>query len=89
MDVNELHIIRERIEPELEKALNDDKLDMIFVMLTNIMKESSEVLFFGGNAERILERGFGTPARNGHITLNGVVSRKKQMLPTITSALEN
>ncbi len=87
MDVNELHNIKERIVPELENALNNDKLDMIFIMLTNIIKESSEIIYAGANAERILEVGFGAAARHGHVTLNGVVSRKKQMLPAVTSAI--
>lgn len=88
MDVNELHTIKERIEPELDDTLVSDKLDMVFIMLTNILKESSEIIYCGANADRILEAGFGTAARNGHVTLNGVVSRKKQMLPAVTSAIQ-
>ncbi len=88
MDNNELSHIKEMVLPELEAAVNKDGLDMIFFMLTNILKESSEVLFFGQKAEIILETGFNVTSKNHQsVNLPGVVSRKKQMLPTITNTL--
>lgn len=88
MDNNELSHIKDATLPELENTAKKDGLDMVFFMMTNILKESSEVIFYGQKAEVILEAGFNVTSRNHHsVTLPGVVSRKKQMLPTIINTL--
>ena len=88
MDSNELSHIRETILPELEAAAKKDGLDLILFMLTNILKESSDVIFHGTKAEIALESGFGVTSKD-HVSVHlpGVVSRKKQMLPTIINTL--
>ena len=88
MDSNELSNIMDTVLPELESIRKHDGLDMIFLMLTNIMKESSKVIFSGSNAQIVLENGFNVPSKdNKSVTLPGVVSRKKQMLPTILNTV--
>ena len=89
MDSNELSHIKGIVLPELEAAAKKDGLDMILFMLTNILQESSDVIFYGQHAEITLETGFGVTSRDHkHVHLPGVVSRKKQMLPTILTTLE-
>ena len=73
---------------ELDKTLEADGIDMIFFLLTNILKESSDVVFAGNGAESIIENGFSVETRNNGAYLQGVVSRKKQFLPTIVDTLE-
>ena len=89
MDDNEISLIRDRLAPEMNRLRERDGVDMLFFMITNILKESSEVLFSGTSAEMILENGFNITSKD-HVSiyLPGVVSRKKQMLPTITSTIE-
>ena len=88
MDNNELSHIMDATLPELENTAKKDGLDMVFFMMTNILKESSEVIFYGQKAEIILEAGFNVTSKDHHsVTLPGVVSRKKQMLPTIINTL--
>ncbi|MCR5228466.1 MAG: putative manganese-dependent inorganic diphosphatase [Eubacterium sp.] len=88
MDSNELSHIKDTILPELETTAKKDGLDIVLFMLTNILKESSEVIFTGTKAEIALESGFGVTSKDHHsVFLPGVVSRKKQMLPTITDTL--
>ena len=88
MDNNELSHIMDATLPELENTAKKDGLDMVFFMMTNILKESSEVIFYGQKAEVILEAGFNVTSKDHHsVTLPGVVSRKKQMLPTIINTL--
>lgn len=88
MDSNELSHIKEAVLPILETAAGKDGLDMIMFMLTNIIRESSEVIFWGANSELILETGFSVTSRDHlSVSLPGVVSRKKQMLPTIINTL--
>ena len=88
MDEKEIGNIKDMVKPELENIQKKDGVDMLFFMVTNIIKESSDVLFIGANAEIILESAFSVSSKD-HMTvkLPGVVSRKKQMLPTITNTL--
>ncbi|MBO5608833.1 MAG: putative manganese-dependent inorganic diphosphatase [Eubacterium sp.] len=86
MDNNELAHLKEATLPSLDEIRRKDSLDMLFFMMTNIIKESSEVLFSGKDAESVLENGFNVSTKDhSSVTLPGVVSRKKQMLPTITN----
>ena len=88
MDSNEMENIKNNILPEIDKLRERDNVDMLFFMITNIMKESSEVLFSGPKAEVVLESGFSVTSKNHKsVLLSGVVSRKKQMVPTITDTL--
>ena len=89
MDANEVELIKDRLTPEMERLRDRDNVDMLFFMITNILQESSDVLFAGTSAEVILESGFNVTSRDHtSVHLPGVVSRKKQMLPTITGSLQ-
>ena len=56
-------------------------------MLTNIISESTEVLFVGNNADTLLEEAFGMKIENSSLILNGVVSRKKQFIPPLIESI--
>lgn len=79
--------LKERLLPYMEKAYSELGMDMVFFMLTNIIRESTEVLFIGSGAESLLENAFHRKSSEGGIRLDGVVSRKKQMIPAIVAAI--
>ena len=89
MSFEELLEIKEKVETELKKAAEDDGLDMLFFMLTNIVDESSEVLFTGAKSQYTINSAFGINVTGDKATLPGVVSRKKQLLPAIVEAIQN
>ena len=60
---------------------------MIFFMLTNILSESTEVLFVGDGAKELLEDAFNIIIDSDTVMLKGVVSRKKQFIPPIFESL--
>ena len=65
------------------------KLDMIFILFTDILSESSEVFFTGKDADVTIENAFnGKKTGENSALLPGVVSRKKQFLPAVVSALQ-
>lgn len=86
LDKSEQAVIKDKLMTYLDKAYKDHKLDMIFFMLTNIMDESTEVIYCGSGADKILEEAFNVKVENDSAILKGVVSRKKQFIPRITSA---
>ena len=88
MDAEEIKKMKEMLKDYLQKALRDNHVDMIFFMLTNIMKESSEIVFAGRNAGELLKDAFNAEPGETSVMLDGIVSRKKQFLPTIIEAME-
>ena len=89
MSAEELVDIKEKIQPELSKVADDDGLDMLFFMLTDIISESSEVVFAGVKAQHTLNAAFGVNIDGDSAKLPGVVSRKKQLLPNIVEAIQS
>ena len=88
MSAEELVEIRDKIMPQLKEAAAEDGLDMMFFMLTNIIEESSEVVFAGNKALNTINHAFGISAEGDSCILSGVVSRKKQLLPAIVEAIQ-
>lgn len=89
MSETELNAIKEKIGSVAEKARGDYKLDMVFFMLTDILKEKSELLCFGKGVDDFIEDAFGRRTENGSIILDGVISRKKQLIPAFMNAISN
>ena len=88
MSADELKEIRKIVRPHLEKARVNHGLNMIFFMLTNIITESSELLCCGPEAREKILSAYDLPEDTETIMLKGVVSRKKQLVPTLVGALQ-
>lgn len=88
MSAEELMEIKDKVMPELKKAAEKDGLDMLFFMLTNILEESSDVIYAGGKALHTLNSAFGLSVESDTVRLQGVVSRKKQLLPAIVETIQ-
>ena len=58
-------------------------------MLTNIISESTEVIFAGNGAAELLEESFDIKTENDSAMLVGVVSRKKQFIPSILETINS
>ncbi len=89
MSALDLADVRPRVQEYLDTMLVERKLDMVYVLLTNIVMEQSEVLYAGDDADRILRQAFrdGAP-EDTTVLLRGVVSRKKQFIPELIRALQ-
>lgn len=88
MNKEELAEIREIIEPHLPKVLEEQNLQMIYFMLTDILDESTELICCGNNAKEYIIDAFDLKGGTDKIILKGVVSRKKQLIPTLVGALQ-
>ena len=88
MSDKELDNIKERLVPYMKKALADHGVGMIFFMLTNILDESSELLYEGEGARELLNQAFKVSPDAEKVYLKGVVSRKKQMIPSLMLSLQ-
>ena len=88
MSAEELREIKKIVQPHLEKARKNHGLNMIFFMLTNIITESSELLCAGPEAREKIIGAYDLAEDTEELMLPGVVSRKKQLVPTLVGALQ-
>lgn len=66
----------------MEQIQAEKGYGMMLLMITDVLKEGTELLFLGD--EEILKQAFGiNKIENHHVFLKGVVSRKKQVVPAL------
>ena len=90
VNADELTEIKKELLPYMEKALGSHGESMLFFMLTDIINESTELLFYGGDSKNVVSEAFHKEPQEGEqsVILPGVVSRKKQLAPQIMMALQ-
>ncbi len=88
MNKEELVELKQRLYPYMEEQLKQSGLQMLFFMLTDIVQESTELLYVGGNAQELIRDAMGVEPSGDSFILKGVVSRKKQLIPAIMTVLQ-
>lgn len=88
MDSEELKEIKERLVPFLVSEYGRHGVSRVYFMLTNIMEESTELLFYGDGSEEMAQIAFHMEPLDGTFHLKGVVSRKKQLIPALMEAAQ-
>lgn len=88
MDADELKEIKERLLPFMVSECGRHGVSRVYFMLTNIMEQSTELLFYGEGSEEMAVNAFKMQPENGAIYLKGVVSRKKQLIPPLMEAAQ-
>lgn len=74
---------QEKLEQAIRNEIEANKLSLFVFAITDILNSNSEIIVIGDNAEEIIEKAFGKKLQNNRAFLEGVVSRKKQILPEI------
>ena len=88
-DLKDLEPKRAAILEEMNKMKDAEGLDMIVLMLTDVMKEASDILFVGNaQAAAGFEKAFGGKIQNNSIYKEKVLSRKKQVVPPLEGAFK-
>ena len=88
MDQGELDDIKASILEYMDSVKEEQGLDYVFFMLTNILEETTHLLICGPEAEGVIKRGFGVTPEDKVAILPGVMSRKKQMIPNLLNAFQ-
>lgn len=89
MDLKDLEPKRKAILDEMNKMKDAEKLNMVVLMLTDVMKEASDILFVGDAAAAAgFEKAFGGKIANNSIYKEKVLSRKKQVIPPLEGAFK-
>ena len=88
MDSDELTEIKERLIPFMVSECGRHGVSRVFFMLTNIIEESTELLYYGEGSEEMASTAFHMEPKDGVFDLKGVVSRKKQLIPALMEAAQ-
>ena len=97
LNKEELESMKDKLEDFALEAMKIEGIDMSFIMLTNILERSTDLLAIGAGAGPLVNNAFAVesvrrPARSEDgkvldawsVELPGVVSRKKQLVPQLT-----
>lgn len=87
--VNEAELLerKEKLLEEINNIINKEGLKFFIFAITNILSNDSTGIVAGdGNA--VIEKAFNEKIDNNLIALKGVVSRKKQIIPPLTKAIQ-
>lgn len=76
-----------KMKKELEQGMNEiiekENLDLFMLLITDIINSNSQVIALGKSA-KIVEKAYGVKLEDNTALLEGVVSRKKQVVPIMT-----
>jgi len=86
-DLREVNSHLEELSKALEKLREDKKVDFAILMITDVVRSSSRLIL--SNPPALLEELPYAVQSDGTRLAEGVVSRKKQLLPAVLGILEN
>lgn len=83
VDEKEVTERKDEFEKVISVEIEKENLSAYVFVITNILTSNSEVLVFGSEKDKVANA-FNKELINNQMTLEGVVSRKKQVVPQIT-----
>lgn len=85
MDTADILAKKAELVAAMQELCQNEGYDMSLLMVTDIMEESTELVFVG-EPKQLIANAFGKDASGDSIYLPGVMSRKKQIVPQLTEA---
>jgi len=82
VDITVLEPREDELLEDMKKMKEENGLHTILILLTDIMKEGSKLLVVSDNVSKI-EAAFNVKLENSRAWLDGVLSRKKQVVPFV------
>ena len=73
-------------EDDFLSYINETEFDMVVLAITDIIKEGSYLIYKG--EDKVISQAFNVNAAQG-VFAEGIVSRKKQLVPKLTDAVKN
>jgi manganese-dependent inorganic pyrophosphatase len=87
IDLSVFDEIKDELYADIAALKAEGERHSVFLLLTDIMKEGSELLV-ASDSETLAEQAFGVVPTQGKAWLEGVLSRKKQVVPPLQAAFE-
>lgn len=76
------------LKPYFETAAQLNNLPLIYYMFTDIRSQTTELFYYGRNAEILIQRAFNVKPKDGKAVLPAIVSRKLQVIPALMGAIQ-
>ena len=75
--------MKEDLEAGMREEIEEKGLDLFMLLITDIVNSNSQVIALGKDAS-LVEKAYGVTLVDNTALLEGVVSRKKQVVPIMT-----
>ncbi|MBW2568646.1 MAG: manganese-dependent inorganic pyrophosphatase [Deltaproteobacteria bacterium] len=85
VDLSILDAVKPALAEDIKALKTEGGRHSVFLLLTDIMKEGSEMLI-ASDDEAVVQKAFGIAPEGGKVWLDGVMSRKKQVVPNFEKA---
>ncbi|MCC5890532.1 MAG: manganese-dependent inorganic pyrophosphatase [Alkalibacterium sp.] len=86
VDVQEVLDRKDELLSEMDKQSQENSYDLFLLVITNVLESDSVALVFGDDRQKVADA-FDKDIIEDTLLLEGVVSRKKQVVPVLTKAL--
>lgn len=87
VDLSILDAVKDGLREEIARVKGEKGNHSVFLLLTDIMKEGSEMLIISDDPA-VVETAFGVKVEGDSVWLPGVMSRKKQVVPNFEKAFK-
>ncbi len=84
-DISEVMAMKDELEEGINKVIEENDLDLFMLLITDIVNSNSQVIALGKDAA-LVEKAYGVKLEDNTVLLEGVVSRKKQVVPIMTES---
>ena len=81
--IDDVMTMKADLEAGMQKVIDEKGLDLFMLLITDIVNSNSQVIALGKRAN-LVEKSYNVKLENNTALLNGVVSRKKQVVPIMT-----
>ena len=82
-DISDVMKMKSDLEAGMQKQIDEKGLDLFMLLITDIVNSNSQVIVLG-NSSALVEKAYGVKLEDNTALLEGVVSRKKQVVPIMT-----
>lgn len=81
--IDDVLTMKADLEAGMQKTISEKGLDLFMLLITDIVNSNSQTIALGKRAD-LVEKTYGVTLQNNTALLEGVVSRKKQVVPVLT-----
>ena len=83
--IDDVMVMKNELEEGINKIIDEENLDLFMLLITDIVNSNSQVIALGKSAS-LVEKAYGVKLEDNTVLLEGVVSRKKQVVPIMTES---
>jgi len=82
VSIDDMMTRKEELEAQMETLIKEKDLNLFLAVITDILNSNSQIIALGNRTD-LVEKGFEIKLENNTALLEGVVSRKKQIVPVM------